>query len=102
MTTEELLEYISTSQENLPLTRLRTWMSTSEAFQRFVEDHRGKIRARLAEDEEPEAREDVFAEMEVARCLLPDVQFRIEYEPYGRGLRAPDFRVTAATATFNV
>lgn len=83
--------------------RLGAWLDTSRRFVDFAEAHRDKIRRKLRVATEPEAMEDVLAELQAAFLLLADRRFDLDFEAYGSGRRGPDFTVAfRASHRFNL
>jgi hypothetical protein len=77
------------------------WLAFSPRFRAFAEIYRDKIRKKSRGPRDDEGRRDLEFELRVALRLLDDRRFALEYEPYGLGLRAPDFRVTFRGVRFN-
>lgn len=104
MSPQELIAFIFDSGSN-PLRRaLSAWLAESQAFTGFVSAYRSKIRAKVRGCRTPDDLNDLLWELEVARLLLKNQDFRLEYEAYGfEGTRSPDYRViTAAGTSFDV
>src|SRR6267143_315758 len=79
------------------------WLLASPRFRTFAETYRDKIRKKARGLRDDEARRDVAFELAVAVRLLEERRFSVEYESYGVGERAPDFRVTFRSGLrFNV
>jgi hypothetical protein len=104
MKTIELLDYIFDDPRSAFARRFATWVNESTRFKAFAETYRDKIRKKLRISRDPESRKDVELELDIARRLLVDRRFALEYEKYGTGKqRGPDFTVTFRTHTpFNV
>lgn len=77
---------------------LGAWLGGSSRFLTFAEENRDKIRKKLRVANDPGARGDVRAELEVARLLLADRRITLAFEAYGSGRRGPDFTVTFRTS----
>jgi hypothetical protein len=77
------------------------WLSASPRFRAFAEFYRDKIRKKARGLRDDEGRRDLAFELAVALRLLHDRRFALEYEPYGVGQRAPDFRVIFRSVRFN-
>jgi hypothetical protein len=78
------------------------WMAESSRFADFVTANQNKIRKKLSTTDE-EARQDVRAELLVARALLADRRFELAFEAYGSGQTGPDFTATfRANQQFNI
>jgi hypothetical protein len=78
------------------------WLSASPRFRAFAEIYRDKIRKKARGSRDDEGRRDLAFELAVALRLLDDRRFAVEYEPYGVGQRAPDFRVIFRSVRLNV
>jgi hypothetical protein len=92
---DRLTEYVFDGQPDVTFgDELRGWVDASSRFRAFVEAHRDKIRKKLRGASDPEARQDVRAELRVAQLLLADRGMDLEFEAYGVGNVGPDFTVT--------
>jgi hypothetical protein len=79
------------------------WLATSPRFRAFAEAYRDKIRKKVRGLRDDESRRDLAFELAIARRLLTERRFAVEYESYGADVRAPDFRVTfRSRVRFNV
>lgn len=79
------------------------WLARSPRFRAFAETYRDKIRKKARGPRDDEGRRDLTFELSIALRLLEERRFALEYESYGVGQRAPDFRVTFRGNTrFNV
>ncbi len=75
----------------------------SPRFRAFAETYRDKIRKKARGLRDDESRRDLAFELAIALRLLEERRFAVEYESYGVGQRAPDFRVTFRSGLrFNV
>jgi hypothetical protein len=100
MTISELLAYIFEGRPGDASAQFEGWVRSSRRFRTFAETYRDKIRKKLRNLEDDEALKSLFAELEVAYCLLADQRFAIEYEKYGTGKqRGPDFSLHYRTNT---
>lgn len=82
---------------------LRAWVRESRRFRAFAEGHADKIGKKLRAARDAESSQDLRAELNVARSLMADRRFELEYEAYGAGRLGPDFRVAFRRgARFNV
>ena len=82
---------------------LVAWLAGSPRFRAFAEAHRDKIRKKLRTATDADALRDVRAELQMARLLLADRRFELEFEAYGSGKGGPDFTVTyRVTQSFNL
>ena len=70
------------------------WLAGSARFRAFAEAYRDKIRKKLRNAGDADARRDVRAELQVARLLLTDRRFELAFEAYGSGKVGPDLTVT--------
>ncbi len=66
----------------------------SKRFRAFTATYRDKIRKKARGSRDDEAQQDLAFELAVAALLVDDDRFTVEYEPYGVGQRAADFRLT--------
>jgi hypothetical protein len=100
----DLIAYLFEGQPHLLLEELFHWMENSTRFTLFVEVYRDKIRKKLRITRDPESILDLRGELDVARGLLGDRRFDIQYEPYASAKRrGPDFGVTyRANQVFNI
>jgi len=79
------------------------WLARSPRFRVFAETYRDKIRKKARGPRDDEGRRDLAFELSIALRILEERRFTLEYESYGVGQRAPDFRVTFRGNTrFNV
>jgi hypothetical protein len=76
---------------------------TVPRFHNFVEANRGKIKSKFANAGGNEELRDVLAEIEIACRFLVNLQFDVDYEPYGDGQSSnPDFRIRSLHGDFIV
>ena len=100
---DELIPYVFGADRSSLATEVGPWLSASPRFRSFAEIYRDKIRKKARGLRDDEGRHDLAFELAVALRLLDERRFAVEYESYGVGQRAPDFRVTFRTQTrFNV
>src|SRR6476469_4658425 len=80
------------------------WMAASPRFKLFDMTYRDKIRKKALAARDPEAAQDLYAELATAYRLLEEPRFAVEYEPYAaEKTRGPDFAVIFRThIRFNV
>src|SRR5207247_9407800 len=79
------------------------WFASLPAFRALAEFYRDKIRKKARGPRDDEGRRDFAFELAIAVRLLEERRFALEYESYGVGQRAPDFRVTfRSRVRFNV
>ena len=104
MTSTELLSYIFEGGPHLLEDSFSRWVTSSTRFRAFAETYRDKIRKKLRATGGEESLRDLGCELEVARLLLQERQFTVEYEKYAAGrTRGPDFTVTfRSNVVFNV
>ncbi len=100
----DLIAYVFEGQPHLLSEALMPWMDASPRFTAFVEAYRDKIRKKIRITRQPESVLDLYAELEVAYCLLNDRRLAVAYEPYASSKRrSPDFAVTyRANLVFNI
>jgi hypothetical protein len=103
MPPDELIAYLF-SADNSPLAAaVGPWLVASPRFRAFAETYRDKIRKKARGLRDDESRRDLTFELGIALRLLEERRFAVEYESYGVGERAPDFRVTfRSRQRFNV
>jgi hypothetical protein len=100
---DELIAYLFGADHSGLAAVVGPWLVASPRFRTFAETYRDKIRKKARGLRDDEARRDVAFELAVAVRLLEERRFAIEYESYGVGERAPDFRVTFRSGLrFNV
>jgi len=91
---DELIAYLFGADRSALAAEVGPWLASSPRFRAFAETYRDKIRKKARVLREDEARRDLMFELAIALRLVDDRRFAVEYEPYGMGQRAPDFRVT--------
>jgi hypothetical protein len=100
---DELTAHLFGADLSVLAAEVGPWLVTSPRFRVFAETYRDKIRKKARGLREDEARRDFAFELAIALRLVEDRRFALEYESYGTGQRAPDFRVTFRSGTrFNV
>jgi hypothetical protein len=91
---ERLVAYVTDGALDDSLSAdLVAWAAGSGAFRTFAQTHRDKIRKKLRGARTPDARLDVRTELAVARSLLADRRFVLEFEAGGAAAGGPDFAV---------
>ena len=99
---DELIAYLFGADSSLAA-EVGPWLDASPRFRAFAETYRDKIRKKARGRRDDDGRRDLVFELSVAFRLLEERRFALEYEPYGVGQRAPDFRVTfRSRVPFNV
>jgi hypothetical protein len=100
---DELIAYLFGADHSALAAEVGPWLASSPRFRAFAETYRDKIRKKVRGLREDEARRDFAFELAIALRLVEDRRFAVEYESYGMGQRAPDFRVTFRSGIrFNV
>jgi hypothetical protein len=100
---EELIAYLFGADSSALATEVSAWLVASPRFRAFAETYRDKIRKKARGPRDDEGRRDLAFELSVAFRLLEEERFGLEYESYGMGQRAPDFRLTfRSRVRFNV
>jgi hypothetical protein len=100
---DELIAYLFGADHSPLAAEVGPWLVASPRFRAFAETYRDKIRKKARGPRDDEGRRDVVFELAVALRLLAERRFAVEYESYGVGERAPDFRVTFRShVRFNV
>src|SRR3989442_14818495 len=99
----ELTAYLFGPSDSSLAAEIGPWLVASSRFRAFAEIYRDKIRKKARGLRDDEGRRDLAFELAIASRLLAERRFVVEYESYGVGQRAPDFRVTFRTnLRFNV
>jgi hypothetical protein len=100
---DELIAYLFGADRSSLAAEVGSWLVASPRFRAFAEAYRDKIRKKARGLRDDEARRDFEFELATAWRLLEERRFVLEYESYGVGQRAPDFRVTfRSQLRFNV
>jgi hypothetical protein len=100
---DELIAYLFGAQHSSLAGEVGPWLVASPRFRTFAETYRDKIRKKARGVQDEESRRDLAFELAVAWRLLKERRFMVEYESYGTGQRAPDFRVTfRSNLRFNI
>ena len=99
----ELTAYLFGPSDSSLAAEIGPWLVASSRFRAFAEIYRDKIRKKARGLRDGEGRRDLAFELAIASRLLAERRFGVEYESYGVGQRAPDFRVTfRSQLRFNV
>src|SRR6266478_7546172 len=99
----ELTAYLFGPSDSSLAAEIGPWLVASPRFRAFAEIYRDKIRKKARGPRDDEGRRDLAFELAIAVRLLEERRFALEYESYGVGQRAPDFRVTFRSfVRFNV
>jgi len=100
---DDLIAYLFGAGRSSLANEVGAWVASSPRFRAFAETYRDKIRKKARGVRDNEGRRDLAFELAIAVRLLAERRFALEYESYGVGQRAPDFRVTFRTnLRFNV
>ena len=100
---DELIAYLFGADHSALAAAVDPWLVASPRFRAFADTYRDKIRKKARGVRDDEGRRDLVFELEIAMRLLEERRFALEYESYGVGQRAPDFRVTfRSQLRFNV
>jgi hypothetical protein len=100
---DELIAYLFGADHSPLASAVGPWLVASPRFRAFAETYRDKIRKKARGVRDDEGRRDLAFELAIALRLLEERRFTLEYESYGVGRRAPDFRVTfRSRQRFNV
>lgn len=91
---DDLIAYLFGADHSPLADEVGLWVAASTRFRAFAETYRDKIRKKARGVRDDEGRHDLTFELAVAVRLLAERRFALEYESYGVGKRAPDFRVT--------
>ena len=99
---DQLIAYLF-GADSLLAAEVGPCLVASPRFRAFAEVYRDKIRKKARGLRDDESRRDLAFELAIALRLLEERRFAVEYESYGVGQRAPDFRVTFRSGLrFNV
>ena len=98
---DQLIAYLF-GADSLLAAEVGPCLVASPRFRAFAEVYRDKIRKKARGLRDDESRRDLAFELAIALRLLDERRFAVEYESYGVGHRAPDFRVSFRTQRFNV
>src|SRR5438445_1835634 len=100
---DDLIAYLFGEDHSPLVAQVGPWLVASPRFRAFAEIYRDKIRKKARGPRDDEGRRDLAFELAIASRLLAERRFAVEYESYGVGKRAPDFRVTfRSNLRFNV
>jgi hypothetical protein len=91
---DELIAYLFGAEDSSLAAEVGPRLVASPRFRTFAEMYRDKIRKKARGLRDDESRRDLAFELAVAFRLLQERRFTLEYESYGVGKRAPDFRAT--------
>ena len=91
---DDLIAYLFGTGHSSLADEAGPWVAASPRFRAFAETYRDKIRKKARGVRDEEGRRDLTFELAIAVRLLAERRFALEYESYGVGMRAPDFRVT--------
>jgi hypothetical protein len=91
---DELVAYLFGARDSALAADVGQWLAASRRFRSFAETYRDKVRKKATGARDDEGRRDLAFELAIAMRLLEEPRFALEYESYGMGRRAPDFRVT--------
>src|SRR5213594_2911226 len=100
---DDLIAYLFGADHSSLANEVGAWVASSPRFRAFADTYRDKIRKKARGVRDDEGRRDLAFELAIAVRLLAERRFALEYESYGVGQRAPDFRVTfRSRLRFNV
>src|SRR2546428_9406191 len=100
---DDLIAYLFGEDHSPLAAQVGPWLVASPRFRAFAEIYRDKIRKKARGPRDDDGRRDFAFELAIAVRLLEERRFALEYESYGVGQRAPDFRVTfRSRLRFNV
>ena len=100
---DDLIAYLFGEDHSPLAAQVGPWLVASPRFRAFAETYRDKIRKKVRGLRDDEGLRDLAFELAIAVRLLEERRFALEYESYGAGQRAPDFRVTfRGRVPFNV
>ena len=103
MTTAEVLEAVFEHQHHPLYPELSAWIKSDRRFRAFAEKYRGKLRRKLRNTSDAAGVADLQFEFEIARWLLQESRFEVEYETFDARQGGPDYTVRFRVNTrFNV
>ncbi len=103
MTSAEVLEALFEHPHHSLYPTLAEWVRNDRRFRTFAEKYRGKMRRKLRNAPDAEGNADLRFEFEVARWLLQEARFEVEYETFDARQGGPDYTVAYRVNTrFNV
>ncbi len=103
MTADELIGAIFDHATDPLYSTLTEWIKADRRFRTFAERYRVKIRRKLRGISDPAGFADLQFELEVARWLLQESRFEVEYETFDARQGGPDYTVAFRVNTkFNV
>ncbi len=103
LTAAEVLQSLFGDERHALYPTLAAWIKTDRRFRVFAERYATKIRRKLRTAADAGAIADLRFELEVARWLLQDPRFEVEYETFHARQGGPDFAVAFRVNTlFNV
>src|SRR5215213_8125535 len=103
MTTAEVLDAVFEHQHHPLYPELSAWIKSDRRFRAFAEKYRGKLRRKLRNTSDAAGVADLQFEFEIARWLLEESRFEVEYETFDARQGGPDYTVAYRVNTrFNV
>src|SRR5690606_27216454 len=108
MTADEIIGAVFGSEKSAAVSRplypaLSAWIKSDRRFRRFAEANHSKLRRKLRQAADADARADLHFEISIARWLLTESRFEIEYEHYDARQGGPDYTIAYRVNTiFNV
>jgi len=103
MTASEVMASLFEDSDHPLYSTLSEWVRADRRFRTFAEQYRGKIRRKLRNANDPDARADLLFELEIGRWLLQETRFEVAYETFDAREGGPDYTVTYRVNTrFNV
>ncbi|MEP7292467.1 MAG: hypothetical protein ABI835_11825 [Chloroflexota bacterium] len=103
MTASEVLEALFEDQYHPLYPTLEVWVKSDRRFRAFAERYHGKMRRKLRTIPDAAGAADLLFEFEIARWLLQEARFEVEYETFDARQGGPDYTVAYRVNTrFNV
>lgn len=103
LTAAEVLQSVFGEEGYALYPTLAAWIQSDRRFRIFAERYATKIRRKLRSATEGEVIADLQFELEVARWLLQEARFEVEYETFHARQGGPDLSVTyRVNMRFNV
>lgn len=103
MTSAEVLDALFEHPQHFLRPEIAEWVKNDRRFRAFAEKYHGKIRRKLRNTTDVANVADLRFELEIARWLLGEARFEVEYETFDMRQGGPDYTVAYRVNTrFNV
>lgn len=98
-TSNELVRAIFPNVDNPLSYHFANWLESNDRFHEFAETYVDKLRRKFRDAKTFEDECDVWAELDTARRLTANLEYRVQYEPYGE--KGCDFYIETPGGRFN-